>query len=196
VDKANCRYFIEVDHIDDVDHQHLLELGYIFKHTSFLRRKFFQKDDRSVHLHVAEKDSFEARRHLNFQYFLQNNPQYAKKYSEEKLKIAPNGIEDRFKYLCDKQKIIKEIELASLKSYSHKTPSCYTGRSWSKEDIKLSLHHNLCLNMSYGSFFSKDAFIWPQKDQTLTSYIDLKDDTFNCVVNAHLENATQRDSQI
>jgi GrpB-like predicted nucleotidyltransferase (UPF0157 family) len=87
------------------------------------KRRYFRKgkDGRTHHVHVFEKDSTQAKRHLAFRDYLREHDKIAKEYGELKEKLAekyPNDIES---YMDGKNDFIKKYEKLALEWYKNKT---------------------------------------------------------------------------
>lgn len=114
----------EADDIEKVDslNSRIEKLGYeSLGEFGIAGRRYFRKDVdrvRTFHLHVFEKESDEALRHLRFRDFMNAHPEWAKKYSDLKRKLVRVCEGDMDKYIEGKDGFIKNIDRLSLSFYS------------------------------------------------------------------------------
>lgn len=84
-------------------------------------RRFFCKNDNSVHVHAFDEQKYEIVEDLiSFYDYLKDNPDVAKKYGGLKIALAkkyPNNIR---KYKDGKRAFTKEIQVKALEWYRHK----------------------------------------------------------------------------
>ncbi len=86
-------------------------------------RRYFRKQDqtgsRSHHVHIFQRGSEDADRHLSLRDYLRTNPHDVRRYSDLKLALAqahPNDIEG---YMDGKDALVKEIEAKALLFKQH-----------------------------------------------------------------------------
>jgi GrpB-like predicted nucleotidyltransferase (UPF0157 family) len=114
----------EVDDIEKVDalNPRIEKIGYeSLGEFGIAGRRYFRKDVdgvRKFHLHVFEKESDEALRHLRFRDFMNAHPEWARKYSDLKRELARVCEGDMDKYIDGKHGFIKNIHRLSLSFYS------------------------------------------------------------------------------
>ena len=87
------------------------------------KRRYFRKGKagRTHHVHVFEKDSTQAKRHLAFRDYLREHDKIAREYGDLKEKLAekyPNDIES---YMDGKNDFIKKYEKLALDWYDNKS---------------------------------------------------------------------------
>jgi GrpB-like predicted nucleotidyltransferase (UPF0157 family) len=87
------------------------DLGYEYKgELGITRRHYFTKGDpRTHHLHMNEINSKDWNNQIKFRDFLRKNGDYAKEYSEIKIKLAEKFSDDREAYLYGKAPFIEKI---------------------------------------------------------------------------------------
>jgi GrpB-like predicted nucleotidyltransferase (UPF0157 family)/GNAT superfamily N-acetyltransferase len=191
--KPKIDVLVEVPHIDDILGyiDQLAQLGYEYRFRTWSRRCFFRKKTLSkintaIHIHVVENTSFEKGLLLRFRDYLRLHHDIAKKYEDVKRHAAQIAKNDIIQYITMKQEIIQNIHTKALELKIEKPqPSYYMGISEiNKKQILSSLHDNVCGYMAYSVFFNPIAkFRWLY-DNTLVICTDIKNDTFNIVINA------------
>ncbi|MBS1953292.1 MAG: GrpB family protein [Cyanobacteria bacterium SZAS-4] len=84
-------------------------------------RRYFRRDDaqgvRTHHVHVFEKGSKSAVRHLAFRDYMIAHPESAQLYCALKRELAPRCGTDMEKYMDGKDPFIKETEVVALEWY-------------------------------------------------------------------------------
>lgn len=84
-------------------------------------RRFFVKDDNSVHVHAYDdKNHDRIESLLAFYDYLIDNPEVAKEYEDLKVELAKKYSRDIEKYRQGKAVFIKEVEAKALNQYRHK----------------------------------------------------------------------------
>lgn len=90
----------------------LKKYGYYFKNEDRPERLFFAKgpeSKRTVHLHIAKKNSNYVKEALGFKNYMLDNPAKVQEYSELKEQLAFKFPEDRQEYTKGKEKFIRRI---------------------------------------------------------------------------------------
>jgi len=98
--------------LSDINDNSLIALGYTPRGEMGMPfRKFYNKGEpqRTQHLHIWEAGNPEIEKHLLFRDYLRTHPNYAKKYSDLKLKLAEQFKLERKNYTESKDSLIKEI---------------------------------------------------------------------------------------
>jgi GrpB-like predicted nucleotidyltransferase (UPF0157 family) len=106
-----------VRNIDDLDirNAELEKLGYEAKgEFGILHRRYFRKNnqagERAFHLHAYAQRSDQIRRHLAFRDFLHLNPNWAKQYSDLKLRLVNQHPQSSQAYVAGKEPFIQKID--------------------------------------------------------------------------------------
>jgi len=108
----------------DKFNEEMIKIGYEpMGEYGISKRRYFRKgkDGRSHHVHVFEKDSSQAKRHMAFREYLREHNEIAKEYGNLKEKLAdqyPNDIES---YMDGKNDFIKKHEKLALDWYDKKS---------------------------------------------------------------------------
>ena len=107
--------------MDDLDDK-FKEAGYLcLKEDGIKGRRFFMKEDNSVHVHAYDannRDRIEAL--IAFYDYLKDHPDVAKEYEDLKVKLAKKYPRNIKKYSQGKAAFTKEIETKALYQYRHK----------------------------------------------------------------------------
>ncbi len=101
-------------------HMEMKQIGYDPKgENGIVGRRYFQKggDNRSHHVHIYQKGSYEITRHLAFRDYLKSHPDEMKNYGEVKEKLAQQFPYDIESYINGKDYLVKDIELKALAWY-------------------------------------------------------------------------------
>ncbi len=115
---------VEVHSLKEVDgiSSSFLTLGFIGKGENGIpNRRYFYKDEsgqRTVHLHIFTKGSYEVTRHIAFRDFLRSHKTEAEKYGELKLKLSKQYPSDMESYIQGKDEFVKELEKRAVNWYT------------------------------------------------------------------------------
>ncbi|WP_137744682.1 MULTISPECIES: GrpB family protein [Robertmurraya] len=108
-----------INHIDRYNMK-MKEIGYDPKgENGIVGRRYFQKggDNRSHHVHIYQKGSYEIKRHLAFRDYLKSHPDEMEYYGNTKEELAQQFPYDIESYINGKDYLVKDIELKALKWY-------------------------------------------------------------------------------
>lgn len=113
--KPTIDILLEVYNIELVDllNNKMAGLGYeAWGEYHISGRRFFVKgeDKRTYHVHVFQKKSSQAFRHLYFRDYLIAHPEEAKGYAQLKIRLAHKFRHNRRAYVQGKQTLVKDIE--------------------------------------------------------------------------------------
>lgn len=191
---------IELKNLDNVDEvaNELYTLGYAKLHRQIIPYRSFitfrnERGERKVNLHIYEVGDPQVKRHVNFRDYLIAHPEEAAAYADLKKSLAQQFKYDIVQYVTGKEKLVHKIG-AKAKLWAHQTKSTtfspqnrgLPASHWARDKILQAMEANLNVHMTYFSQFLEPVELIRVPGWTLVNS-GLSDDTFNYVLDTHLE---------